>query len=188
VKGDLTYPHQDAASISKTSTGQHPFATVLSCSDSRVPVEQVFDLGIGDLFVVRVAGNVAGINELASIEYGVDHLGTPTLVVLGHTQCGAVTATATHAEADGSVVPIIERIKPAVEAAAKANPNKTGKDLVPSATIENVWMTIESIFARSLAVRRYLSPGRRPGRVVGKSSQTNRSFGRRSGEYNDRSR
>lgn len=160
VKGELTYPHQDADYLTRTATAQHPIATVLSCSDSRVPVEQVFDMGIGDLFVVRVAGNVSGVNELASIEYGIARLATPTLIVLGHSQCGAVTAAATGANEDGSVAPILARISPAVERAAKANPAKSGKELVPAATVENVWQTIEQIFANSVAVRERVVEGK----------------------------
>ncbi len=83
--------------------GQAPFATILGCSDSRVPCELVFDQGVGDLFVVRVAGNVCAVDEAASIEYGIGHLGTPLLVVLGHEKCGAVTAVATEAELAGSI-------------------------------------------------------------------------------------
>ena len=75
------------------TNGQHPYAVVITCSDSRVPVEHVFNAGIGDLFVIRTAGNVIGEYELGSVEYGVDHLGTKLVVVLGHTNCGAVAAT-----------------------------------------------------------------------------------------------
>src|SRR5262249_10338084 len=77
--------------------GQKPFVTVLACSDSRVPVERLFDRGVGDVFVVRVAGNVIGGDESGSIEYGIEHLHTPLLVIMGHTKCGAVQAAATHA-------------------------------------------------------------------------------------------
>ena len=77
VDGKASHPHQDAARRGLTAgQGQHPFATVLSCSDSRVPVEVIFDQGLGDLFVVRVAGNVAATDEIGSMEYAVDHLGT----------------------------------------------------------------------------------------------------------------
>lgn len=160
VKGELTYPHQDADYLTRTATAQYPIATVLSCSDSRVPVEQVFDLGIGDLFVVRVAGHVSGVNELASVEYGVNQLETPTLIVLGHTQCGAINGVVTGATASGSVAPIFEKIAPAVERAAKANPAKSGKELVPATTIENVWQTIESILAQSVVVRQRVVDGK----------------------------
>src|SRR5512135_449398 len=73
--------------------GQHPFATVITCSDSRVPPEHIFDQGLGDIFVVRVAGNVVDSIALGSIEYGTEHVQTPLLVLLGHSDCGAVKAT-----------------------------------------------------------------------------------------------
>ena len=91
VDGKPQHPRQDRARRALTAAqGQHPLAAVLTCSDSRVPAEIIFDQGIGDLFVVRVAGNVAATDEIGSIEYAVDHLATPLVVVLGHTQCGAV--------------------------------------------------------------------------------------------------
>lgn len=88
-------PRQGRQSVARRKeliAGQHPFATVLSCSDSRVPTELVFDQGLGDLFVVRVAGNVVATDDLGTIEYAVDHLHTPLVLVLGHESCGAVTA------------------------------------------------------------------------------------------------
>lgn len=86
-------PDQDAAARKSLTESQHPFATILSCSDSRVPPELIFDQGLGDLFVVRVAGNVVDDPVLASVEYAVIHLGCPLVMVLGHARCGAVTAT-----------------------------------------------------------------------------------------------
>src|SRR5512143_4155712 len=86
--GKPQHPHQDKARRVQTATkGQTPFATILSCSDARAPVELLFDQGVGDLFVVRVAGNVAGVDEIASMEYAADHLHTPLLVILGHSKC-----------------------------------------------------------------------------------------------------
>lgn len=76
-----------------TDNGQHPYATIITCSDSRVPVEHVFNAGLGEIFTIRSAGNVIGDFELGSVEYGAEHLGTPLVVVLGHTNCGAVAAT-----------------------------------------------------------------------------------------------
>ena len=93
------HPDLGPARLRQTAEeGQHPFATILTCSDSRVPPELVFDQGVGDIFVVRVAGNVCGEDEAGTIEYGADHLKTPLLVVLGHSRCGAVTAVATDAK------------------------------------------------------------------------------------------
>jgi len=92
VQGHLRHGHESADRRQKLVDEQHPFATVLSCSDSRVPTELLFDQGIGDLFVVRVAGNVTAPDDLGSIEYAVHHLHTRLVVVLGHENCGAVTA------------------------------------------------------------------------------------------------
>lgn len=133
--------------------GQHPFATVLSCADSRVPVEVLFDRGIGDIFVVRVAGNVAGVDELGTMEYGVDHLGTPLLVVLGHSQCGAVTAVAQNAKVHGHVAALVKPIVPAVTKARADNPNAAGDALVNAAIRANVWQAIEDIFQKSPDIR-----------------------------------
>jgi carbonic anhydrase len=150
VLGKSIHPDSGAARRRATSEhGQHPFATVLGCSDSRVPVELLFDQGIGDLFVVRVAGNVCNLDEAGSIEYGTDHLGTPLLVVLGHTQCGAVTAVATGAELHGNIAPLAGSIRPAVAKAQETHPELRGADLIPAAIEANVWQAIEDLLRRS---------------------------------------
>jgi carbonic anhydrase len=133
--------------------GQKPFATILSCSDSRVPPEFIFDQGIGDLFVIRVAGNVADTDEIGSAEYGVDHLGTPVLLVLGHSKCGAVTAVATGAEVHGSIPALVENIQPAVAAAKKKNPQAQGDTLISETIIQNVWQSIEDMLKKSDMIR-----------------------------------
>lgn len=94
---------------------QHPFAVVLCCSDSRVPPEIIFSKRIGDLFVVRNAGNVLGDVTLGSIEYAVEHLGVPLVLVLGHEKCGAVTAAVKGGEAPGHVNSVVQKIRPVVE-------------------------------------------------------------------------
>jgi len=97
--------------------GQSPFAVIVSCSDSRVPPELIFDQGLGDIFVVRVAGNVLGAIELGSVEYAVEHLGAKLVVVLGHEQCGAVKATIDGGEIPPNIQAIATMIQPAVTAA-----------------------------------------------------------------------
>ncbi len=92
--------------------GQHPFVIILSCSDSRVPPEIIFDQALGDIFSIRNAGNVVDPVALGSIEYGADHLHVPLIVVLGHENCGAVKATVDGGEAPGSIVAIVDKIKP----------------------------------------------------------------------------
>ncbi|TNF07194.1 MAG: carbonic anhydrase [Gammaproteobacteria bacterium] len=100
--------------------GQAPFAVILGCSDSRVPAEIVFDQGLGDLFVIRVAGNIVAPSQVGSVEFAVEQFGTPLVVVLGHTMCGAVRATINElekpsAEASSNLLSIVNRIKPTVE-------------------------------------------------------------------------
>lgn len=118
VAGKPQHPHETSAWRHTLEKEQHPFAVVLGCSDSRVPPELVFDQGFGDLFVVRVAGNVVDTDVTASVEYAIDHLNTQLIVVMGHSHCGAVTATLDHlANADGEpaeVVSLLYRIEPAI--------------------------------------------------------------------------
>lgn len=116
--------------------GQHPFATVIGCSDSRAPVEEVFDQGVGDIFTIRVAGNVIHTDETASAEYSAGHLGTPIIVVMGHTKCGAVTAVVNGDKLGGSIPQLVDTIGPAVER-SKAK-GLGGDELVNDAIIENV--------------------------------------------------
>jgi carbonic anhydrase len=139
--------------------GQKPFVTVLTCADSRLPVERIFDRGAGDVFVIRVAGNVAGASEAGTIEYGLEHLKTPLLVVMGHSKCGAVAAAATGAEVEGDLASIVTRIKPAVERAQKLNRGVAGKDLVPAAVRENVWQSVFDLLKRSRPVREMVKNG-----------------------------
>lgn len=100
--------------------GQEPFAIILGCSDSRVPAEIIFDQGLGDLFVIRVAGNIVAPSQVGSVEFAADQFGTPLVVVLGHSRCGAVTATIEELkrpseEQSSNVLSIVNRIRPAVE-------------------------------------------------------------------------
>jgi len=113
------HPHQTADRQRELASAQHPHAIVLSCADSRVAPEIVFDQGLGDLFDVRVAGNVAGDAEVASIEYAASHLHVPLLVVVGHQHCGAVSAAAEGGEAEGHLPELLAMIRPAVETARK---------------------------------------------------------------------
>ena len=106
-----------AAKRAETAQAQHPFAIVLGCADSRTAPEIVFDQNIGDLFVVRTAGNLVDEHALGSIEYAVDHLGARLIVVLGHTRCGAVTAALASDTAPGHVQSLVRGIQPAVKAA-----------------------------------------------------------------------
>ncbi len=112
------HPNQTPERRQEVESGQDPFAVILGCSDSRVPPEVIFDQGIGDLFVVRVAGNVVDNLALGSIEYAVSHLRTPLVVVLAHSDCGAVTATlSTDQKLPGQLGFLTAAIQPAVELA-----------------------------------------------------------------------
>jgi carbonic anhydrase len=155
VAGNPLHPNQGLERRAMTTArGQHPFATVLTCSDSRVPVEVLFDCGVGDVFVVRVAGNVVNTDEAGSIEYGVDHLETPLLVVLGHTHCGAVTAVAGGGEIHGNIGALVKNIGTAVKAAKEAHPELSGSALVEEAVVANVWQSVDDLFRTSETARK----------------------------------
>lgn len=113
------HPHLGSAWRAELSKAQHPFACVLACADSRVPPEMVFDTGLGDLFVVRVAGNIVDDAVLGSLEYAVEHLHVPLIVVLGHSGCGAVTAAIQGGPARDHTGVLIQAIAPAVREARK---------------------------------------------------------------------
>lgn len=164
-RGTPERPSQDPGRRADLAGGQHPFAIVLSCSDSRVPPEIVFDQGLGDLFVIRVAGNTAGVDETAAVDYGAEHLGAPLCVVLGHSNCGAVKAAVAGAQLPGSLGEVMAAIAPAVAAARRAHPDLTGDALLAAAVEANVWHSIETLFARSEIVRHLVAAGRL--RVVG---------------------
>lgn len=126
------HPHQDATRRSEVLAGQNPFAVILTCSDSRVPPEILFDQGIGDLFVIRTAGNVVDKVGLGSIEYAVAHLGVRLVVVLGHQHCGAVKAACADGEAEGHIASIVKIIQTSVE---KARESEAVEDL-PAAVVD----------------------------------------------------
>lgn len=145
VTGDLTftdYPKQ----IMQTSQGQYPAAVILSCLDSRVPVEKVFDLGVGDIFVARVAGNIINPDILASMEYGCKVVGSKLIVVLGHTECGAVKAAIDNVKL-GNITELLAKIKPAVDSLADFKGDKTSKnkEFVNKVTDENVELAMDQI-------------------------------------------
>ncbi|WP_026099951.1 carbonic anhydrase [Fortiea contorta] len=117
------YPDQSLARLQSVAKAQYPFAAILGCADSRVPTELIFDQGIGDLFVVRVAGNVATDIAIASLEYATSVLGSQLIVVLGHRRCGAVAAALKNEELPGKLGLIVDSIKPAVEPVKKISAN-----------------------------------------------------------------
>lgn len=134
LSGVSSVPRVDPQRREETATrGQKPIATILGCSDARVPPELVFDQKFGNLFIIRVAGNVTGTSEIASVEYGVQYLGTPLVVVLGHSACGAVQAAVEKTPLDGKLPRLVELIAPAVDAAKKAKPGLKGQELMEAA-------------------------------------------------------
>ncbi|PZD73567.1 Carbonic anhydrase 2 [Acaryochloris thomasi RCC1774] len=135
-----TYPDQTVERLQEVAQSQSPFATVLTCADSRVPVEILFDQGIGDIFDVRVAGNIATPEVIGSIEYAVELLGTPLLMVLGHERCGAVTAAVKYEPLPGDIGTFVDAILPAVER-VKDQPG----DTVDKAVAANVVYQIEKL-------------------------------------------
>jgi len=138
--------------VSETSTGQFPFATVLSCIDSRVSSELIFDQGIGDIFSVRIAGNFVNEDILGSMEFACKLAGTKLVLVLGHTACGAVKGACDHARL-GNLTALINKIEPAVEAVKEPVDedlrNSSNIDFVNDVAAVNVNMTIENIRVQS---------------------------------------
>ncbi|MBP6351634.1 MAG: carbonic anhydrase [Candidatus Obscuribacter sp.] len=144
IVGKSDHPRIDAERRRATALeGQTPIAAILGCADSRVPPEIVFDQGFADLFVVRVAGNVCAMPELASIEYSVAALKVPLIVVFGHTKCGAVDAAIKNKPLPGSLPDLVKMIRPAVEEAEKEK--GAGDDLLTRATERNVVKIIEDL-------------------------------------------
>jgi carbonic anhydrase len=133
--------------VARTSQGQYPFAVVLGCIDSRVPPELIFDQGIGDIFSVRIAGNFINEDILGSMEFAGKVVGSKLFVVLGHTSCGAVKGARDGVEL-GHLTGLVEKLKPAVEAARDAAGNASELDLDQVSEI-NVKMAVEDILERS---------------------------------------
>lgn len=140
VKGTSIRPNQDLKRLKQVSEGQNPFAIIVGCSDSRVPNEIIFDQGLGDLFIVRTAGQVSSYASWGSIEFAHLVLGAKLIVVLGHTKCGAVTAAYKIPDVPGHIVTLINSIKPAAEEA-----KKHGGDQIENAVKINVAMQVEQL-------------------------------------------
>ncbi len=115
ARNESIHPSQTATQRTRVAKEQHPFAVIVACSDSRVAPELIFDQGLGDLFVVRVAGNVIDDHALGSIEYAVAHLGASLIVVVGHERCGAVSATLKGGAVQGHIASLVKAIQPAVK-------------------------------------------------------------------------
>lgn len=134
----------------ETSDGQHPFAIILSCIDSRTSAELIFDQGLGDIFSVRIAGNIVNEDILGSMEFGCKVAGAKIIVVLGHTKCGAVKGACDHVEM-GNLTTLLSKIRPAVddELTTKKNRNSGNSEFVEKVTVINVKRTVRAIVERS---------------------------------------
>jgi carbonic anhydrase len=156
--------NNSAARRTELDKGQYPIAAVLCCSDSRVPPETVFDQGLGDIFIVRLAGNVLDDDALASIEYAVAVLNAPLLLVLGHSSCGAVKA-AIDVKQKGAALPgklpgLAARIIPAVDAAIAAHPKATGDALLNACISANVSQGMSQLGAKSPVIAPAIASGK----------------------------
>jgi carbonic anhydrase len=149
VSGDLT-SRDHSAQVRAAASGQFPKAMVLSCVDSRVPVEDVFDLGIGDIFVARVAGNFENVDILGSMEFATKVSGAKLILVLGHEECGAVKAAIDDVKL-GNITSMLGNIRPAVESLShyKGDRSSANAEFVHMVAVENIRLTIDRIRKRS---------------------------------------
>jgi carbonic anhydrase len=152
--GEFIHPNQTPERRTKLTKAQHPFAIILGCSDSRVPPEIIFDQGLGDLFVVRDAGNIVNDEVLGSIEYAVEHLGVRLIVVLGHQRCGAVSAAVQGGEVPGHIQSLVEAIRPAVEKAR----GESGS-LLENAINENIAMVVKKLKTSEPILEHFVQDG-----------------------------
>ena len=161
VKTKLRHPSRGAERRKETARyGQNPFAVVLTCSDSRVPVEILFNAGIGDIFVVENAGNIGQDTIVAgSIEYAVKHLNTPLLVILGHTECGAVQSALSDVPAAGNIRTIQEIIAPAAAEVKASYPHLEGTALLNATIKENTLKAKTDLLTRSEIIKSMYDKG-----------------------------
>jgi len=155
VQGNRLNPNQSRLRLQETAVAQYPFAAILGCSDSRVPAEIVFDQGLGDLFVVRIAGNIAALEAIGSLEYATAVLGAQTIVVLGHARCGAVLAAIKGDPLPGRIGIFVEDIKPAIERIRK----KTG-NIEENAVIANVQYQVARLAESSTILANLIKEGK----------------------------
>lgn len=140
VEARMSHPNQTAQRRTEIAQGQHPLAAIVSCADARVPPEIVFDQGLGDLFVVRLAGNILDDAALASLEYAVEHLGVQYIMILGHSHCGAVEAAIKGGTVPGHIGSLVRAIQPAVDKARHQPGN-----LLENAVRANVIMVVQQL-------------------------------------------
>lgn len=144
----------------ETSEGQHPFAVILSCIDSRTSAELIFDQGLGDIFSVRIAGNILNEDILGSMEFGCKLAGSKIIVVLGHTKCGAIKGACDHVEM-GNLTALLSKIRPAVEDedTVKIDRNSGNPEFVEKVSTINVKRTVKAIIERSSILKKMIEAG-----------------------------
>jgi carbonic anhydrase len=144
----------------ETADGQHPFAVILSCIDSRTSAELIFDQGLGDIFSIRIAGNILNEDILGSMEFGCKVAGAKIIVVLGHTKCGAIKGACDHVEM-GNLTSLLTKIRPAVddEITTKENRNSTNDEFVEKVATINVKRTVKAIMERSPILKEMIEAG-----------------------------
>ncbi len=154
------YPNQSKRRLQSVSKTQYPFAAILGCADSRVPPELIFDQGLGDLFVVRVAGNIASDATIGSLEFAAASLGTQLIVVLGHKGCGAVSAAMKNEANYGRVDSIIDSIKPSLSQNQENPQNTNDLNNNDNAVINNIQYQAEKLRSNSQIITRLISDDR----------------------------
>jgi carbonic anhydrase len=151
----------DITTRRKLTKGQQPYAVILTCSDSRVPPEIIFDKGLGEIFVIRVAGNILDPVVLGSIEYAAEHLGSPLIMVLGHERCGTITAAVdAKGKPEGNLGSIIKAIFPAVKQAKKEYTGKDKAQLVETAIDNNTKLVAADLTRRSSLLKQLVKEGK----------------------------
>jgi len=161
---DSNSRHAGRAAREDLSRGQNPLAVVLACSDSRVPVEMVFDQGFGDLFVIRVAGNIVAPSQIGSVEFAVTQFGTKLVVVLGHSNCGAIKATLDELSLDAThrspnLRAIVDRVRPVVEPVLRACNGEVNAASLRAATEANVRASVAHLRHGSLLLEQLIDAG-----------------------------
>lgn len=151
IAGESAAPNRDLARLRQVAPRQAPFAAFLGCADSRVPIEIVFDQGFGDLFVTRIAGNVAATENIASLEFATQVLGAKVVYVLGHTSCGAVAAAARAEPVPGQISALFQHIRPAIRAA---------RGDVAAAVRENVRIQVQTLVEASTVMSSLVKEGK----------------------------
>lgn len=147
--------------VNETSSGQYPFATILSCMDSRTSAELIFDLGLGDIFSIRIAGNVINEDILGSMEYGTKAVGTKIIMVLGHTKCGAIVGACDNVQL-GNLTQLLDKVKPAIDQETTTQTERNGKntEFVGNVIKNNVHLAMKQIEEQSPVISELVQEGK----------------------------